>query len=74
MGPLVNSCENVGSKETLISFVGETWLVCEGEEDAHNQTADMRHLQVMEQAEAEVKKCLISPRNGLHNSVSVLTD
>ena len=73
----MNSCENVGSKETLIScfsFVGETWLVCEGEEDAHNQTADMRHLQVMEQAEAEVKKCLISLRNGLHNSVSVLTD
>ena len=34
----------------------ETWLVCEGEEDAQNQTADMRHLQVMEQAEAEVKK------------------
>ena len=26
-----------------------------GEEDAEDSTADMRHLQVMEQAEAEVK-------------------
>ena len=44
----------------MLALVGETWLVCEGEEDAHNQTADMRHLQVMEQAEAEVKKTVSS--------------